>query len=76
MIRQSSKLNFELQCHLRKLIRILVTTIQVHDELVLEVDPSLINEAAVLLQMSMEDAASLLGMCSILFFFFKKILTS
>jgi DNA polymerase I-like protein with 3'-5' exonuclease and polymerase domains len=75
MIRQSSKLNFELQCHLRKLIRILVTTIQVHDELVLEVDPSLINEAAVLLQMSMEDAASLLGMCSILFFF-KKILTS
>jgi DNA polymerase I-like protein with 3'-5' exonuclease and polymerase domains len=72
MIRQSSKLNFELQCHLRKLIRILVTTIQVHDELVLEVDPSLINEAAVLLQMSMEDAASLLGMCSILFFFSKK----
>jgi hypothetical protein len=42
---------------------------------VLEVDPSLINEAAVLLQMSMEDAASLLGMCSILSFF-KKILTS
>jgi hypothetical protein len=39
---------------------------------VLEVDPSLINEAAVLLQMSMEDAASLLGMCSILFFFSKK----
>jgi DNA polymerase I-like protein with 3'-5' exonuclease and polymerase domains len=73
MIRQSSKLNFELQCHLRKLIRILVTTIQVHDELVLEVDPSLINEAAVLLQMSMEDAASLLGMCSILFFFQKNL---
>lgn len=34
--------------------------LQVHDELVLEVDPSLINEAALLLQMSMEDAASLL----------------
>ncbi|KAJ6373044.1 hypothetical protein OIU76_027389 [Salix suchowensis] len=34
--------------------------LQVHDELVLEVDPSLINEAALLLQMSMEDAAALL----------------
>ena len=59
-------LNFEFLYHLGKLIRILVATIQVHDELVLEVDPSLINEAALLLQMSMEDAAALLGMCSIL----------
>ena len=34
---------------------------QVHDELVLEVDPSVIKEAAALLQKSMENAASLLG---------------
>ncbi|XP_059460849.1 helicase and polymerase-containing protein TEBICHI isoform X2 [Corylus avellana] len=34
--------------------------LQVHDELVLEVDPSLIKEAALLLQMSMENAALLL----------------
>ncbi|KAG6739360.1 hypothetical protein POTOM_056954 [Populus tomentosa] len=40
--------------------------LQVHDELVLEVDPSLINEAALLLQMSMEDAASLLAWLLIL----------
>ncbi|XP_059641680.1 helicase and polymerase-containing protein TEBICHI isoform X1 [Cornus florida] len=34
--------------------------LQVHDELVLEADPSVIKEAALLLQMSMESAASLL----------------
>lgn len=34
---------------------------QVHDELVLEVDPSMVKEAAALLQISMENAASLLG---------------
>lgn len=34
---------------------------QVHDELVLEVDPSVVKEAATLLQKSMENAASLLG---------------
>ncbi|XP_020228897.1 helicase and polymerase-containing protein TEBICHI [Cajanus cajan] len=34
--------------------------LQVHDELVLEVDPSVINEAALLLQTSMENAVSLL----------------
>ncbi|XP_022754544.1 helicase and polymerase-containing protein TEBICHI isoform X4 [Durio zibethinus] len=34
--------------------------LQVHDELVLEVDPSVIKEAAWLLQMSMENAVSLL----------------
>ncbi|XP_024930711.1 helicase and polymerase-containing protein TEBICHI isoform X3 [Ziziphus jujuba] len=34
--------------------------LQVHDELVLEVDPSMIKEAALLLQMCMENAASLL----------------
>lgn len=34
--------------------------LQVHDELVLEVDPSVIKEAALLLQTSMENAASLL----------------
>ncbi|GLU01406.1 hypothetical protein SLE2022_187150 [Rubroshorea leprosula] len=34
--------------------------LQVHDELVLEVEPSVIKEAALLLQMSMESAASLL----------------
>ncbi|KAM3687742.1 hypothetical protein ACB098_10G100000 [Castanea mollissima] len=34
--------------------------LQVHDELVLEVDPSMIKEAALLLQMSMENAALLL----------------
>ncbi|PON76489.1 DNA polymerase A [Parasponia andersonii] len=34
--------------------------LQVHDELVLEVDPSVINEAASLLRMSMENAALLL----------------
>ncbi|KAF8407042.1 hypothetical protein HHK36_006167 [Tetracentron sinense] len=35
--------------------------LQVHDELVLEVDPSVIQEAGLLLQMSMENAVSLLG---------------
>ena len=35
---------------------------QVHDELVLEVDPSYGKEAAMLLQSSMENAVSLLGM--------------
>ena len=35
---------------------------QVHDELVLEVDPSYLKEAAMLLQSSMENAVSLLGM--------------
>ncbi|KAL2318229.1 hypothetical protein Fmac_032105 [Flemingia macrophylla] len=34
--------------------------LQVHDELVLEVDPSMINEAALLLQTSMENAVSLI----------------
>lgn len=34
---------------------------QVHDELVLEVDPSMIREAALLLQTCMENAALLLG---------------
>ncbi|XP_022131667.1 helicase and polymerase-containing protein TEBICHI isoform X3 [Momordica charantia] len=34
--------------------------LQVHDELVLEVDPSMVKEAAALLQISMENAASLL----------------
>ncbi|EXC32791.1 DNA polymerase theta [Morus notabilis] len=34
--------------------------LQVHDELVLEVDPSVLNEAASLLRMCMENAASLL----------------
>ncbi|GAA0144171.1 DNA-directed DNA polymerase [Lithospermum erythrorhizon] len=34
--------------------------LQVHDELVLETDPSVINEAALLLKTSMENAASLL----------------
>lgn len=34
-----------------------------HDELVLEVDPSLIKEAALLLRNCMESAALLLGMC-------------
>ncbi|CAK9312933.1 unnamed protein product [Citrullus colocynthis] len=34
--------------------------LQVHDELVLEVDPSVVKEAAALLQKSMENAASLL----------------
>lgn len=38
--------------------------LQVHDELVLEADPSVIKEAGLLLQMSMERAASLLGMSS------------
>lgn len=45
--------------------RIIVVTAkiftQVHDELVLEVDPSVVKEAASLLQKSMENAASLLG---------------
>ena len=36
--------------------------VQVHDELVLEVDPSYAKEAAMLLQYSMENAVSLLGM--------------
>jgi len=58
-------LNFKFQYCLRKLLRILVVTIQVYDEPV-EVDPSLINKAALLLQMSMENAAALLGMCSII----------
>ena len=40
---------------------------QVHDELVLEADPSVLKEAGLLLRMSMETAASLLGMnCRIL----------
>ncbi|CAL9781603.1 unnamed protein product [Musa acuminata subsp. burmannicoides] len=34
--------------------------LQVHDELVLEVDPGIIKEAGILLQMNMENAASLL----------------
>lgn len=34
---------------------------QVHDELLLEVNPSLVKEAASLLQVTMEGAASLLG---------------
>lgn len=38
--------------------------IQVHDELVLEADPSVIKEAALLLQTSMENAVSLLGLYS------------
>lgn len=38
-----------------------MVSIQVHDELVLEVDPSVIKEAALLLQTSMENAVSLLG---------------
>jgi DNA polymerase I-like protein with 3'-5' exonuclease and polymerase domains len=42
-----------------------VIPIQVHDELVLEVDPSVVKEAALLLQMSMENAALLLGICSV-----------
>jgi hypothetical protein len=46
-----------------KIDRCSVFVIQVHDELVLEVDPSLIKEAAFLLQMSMENAALLLGIC-------------
>lgn len=36
--------------------------IQVHDELVLEVDPSVVKEAASLLQIGMEKAALLFGM--------------
>ena len=36
--------------------------VQVHDELVLEVDPSYAKEAAMLLQSRMENAVSLLGM--------------
>ena len=43
---------------------------QVHDELVLEVDPSFVKEAASLLQKSMENAASLLGKYAALQFFF------
>jgi len=58
-------LNLKFQYCLRKLIRILVVTIQVYDEPV-EVDPSVINKAALLIQMSMENAAALLGICSIL----------
>lgn len=42
---------------------------QVHDELVLEVDPSVVKEAAALLQKSMENAASLLGKYSAFTFF-------
>ncbi|CAI8605756.1 unnamed protein product [Vicia faba] len=42
---------------LRNRCRILL---QVHDELVLEVDPSVVKEAAILLQTSMENAVSLL----------------
>lgn len=38
-----------------------MVSIQVHDELVLEVDPSVIKEAALLLKTSMENAVSLLG---------------
>ena len=48
-----------------KLIDALVIPIQVHDELVLEVDPSVVKEAALLLQMGMENAALLLGICSV-----------
>lgn len=47
-----------------------VTVTQVHDELVLEVDPSVIKEAALLLKTSMENAVSLLGSYSVLFFHF------
>jgi len=39
---------------------------QVHDELVLEVDPSILREAGMLLKMCMENAASLLGLCLII----------
>ncbi|KAI7746566.1 hypothetical protein M8C21_029872, partial [Ambrosia artemisiifolia] len=34
--------------------------LQVHDELILEADPSVMNEAGMLLKLSMESAASLL----------------
>ena len=46
-----------------KLVTLLVDLFQVHDELVLEVDPSVIKEAALLLRMSMENAALLHGIC-------------
>lgn len=36
--------------------------LQVHDELVLETDPSVVKEAGLLLQTCMESAMSLLGM--------------
>ena len=36
--------------------------LQVHDELVLEADPSVIKEAGLLLEKTMESAATLLGM--------------
>ena len=38
-------------------------SVQVHDELVLEVDPSVMKEAGLLLKMSMENSTSLLGLC-------------
>lgn len=41
----------------------LAIAVQVHDELVLEVDQSVVKEAALLLKMGMENAASLLGTC-------------
>lgn len=47
-----------------KIDRCCVIALQVHDELVMEVDPSLTKEAALLLRMSMENAALLLGMPS------------
>lgn len=37
-------------------------SVQVHDELVLEVDPSVMKEAGLLLKMTMENSTSLLGM--------------
>lgn len=43
---------------------------QVHDELVLEVDPCYVKEAAMLLQSSMENAVSLLGIPHIPYSFF------
>lgn len=48
-----------------KINRCFVIAIQVHDELVLEVDPAVIKEAALLLQTSMENAALLRGMFSV-----------
>lgn len=45
-----------------KILKLWEIMMQVHDELVLEVDPSYVNEAARLLQTSMQNAVSLLGM--------------
>jgi len=39
----------------------------VHDELVLEVDPCMVQQAGRLLQICMEEAASLLGMTNLNF---------